>query len=148
MLVEIFTQSVMLQYAEVCGWCLARAHARSGDRRKSAATWARATPLISHREFPSLYAGPDEKDHEVLMKGRARGQVGGLYRTGMKPCNHDRRRSSIRSLSSHNLNRCSDASSKSPIFKTPLRAHQTVPPTRKEKATGNVCVGKHDPARA
>ena len=31
MLVELFTRSVMTQYAEVCGWTLARAHARSAQ---------------------------------------------------------------------------------------------------------------------
>lgn len=41
-LVEIFTPGVMLQYAELCGWCVAHAHARSGEPRRSAATWARA----------------------------------------------------------------------------------------------------------
>lgn len=31
LLVEVFTPSAMLQYAEICGWTLARAHARSGE---------------------------------------------------------------------------------------------------------------------
>jgi hypothetical protein len=30
-LVELFTSGVMTQYAEICGWTLARAHARSGS---------------------------------------------------------------------------------------------------------------------
>ena len=35
-LVELFTPSVMNQYAELCGWALAGAHARSGDAAKIA----------------------------------------------------------------------------------------------------------------
>ena len=31
LLVELFTLSVMVQYAEYCGWALARAHARAGQ---------------------------------------------------------------------------------------------------------------------
>ena len=34
MLVESYTQGVMLGYARLCGWCLARAHARSGEPSK------------------------------------------------------------------------------------------------------------------
>ena len=30
LLVELFTLSVMGQYADFCGWALARAHARAG----------------------------------------------------------------------------------------------------------------------
>ncbi len=33
-MVEVFTPSVMLQYAELCGWTLAHAHARSGEPAK------------------------------------------------------------------------------------------------------------------
>src|SRR5262249_31130350 len=32
--VEIFPPTVMIQYAELCGWVLARAHARSGEPAK------------------------------------------------------------------------------------------------------------------
>jgi hypothetical protein len=31
-LVDVFTPGVMLQYADFCGWTLAHAHARSGDK--------------------------------------------------------------------------------------------------------------------
>ena len=31
LLVELFTLSVMDQYADFCGWALARAHARAGQ---------------------------------------------------------------------------------------------------------------------
>ena len=31
LLVEMFTRRVMAQYAEYCGWALARAHARAGQ---------------------------------------------------------------------------------------------------------------------
>src|SRR5262249_26359268 len=33
-LVELFTPAVMGTYAEACGWCLARGHARSGEPSK------------------------------------------------------------------------------------------------------------------
>ncbi len=33
-MVEIFTTTVMREYAELCGWTLAHAHARSGEPTK------------------------------------------------------------------------------------------------------------------
>lgn len=35
-MVEMFGPEVMLQYAEICGWALASAHARFGDAAKIA----------------------------------------------------------------------------------------------------------------
>jgi hypothetical protein len=45
-LVEAFTPSLMTLYAEVCGWTLARAHARSGEPAKISGYLARATSSI------------------------------------------------------------------------------------------------------
>ena len=55
MLVEIFNRTTMMQYAELCGWTLARAHARCGEPAKSADTSARATNSTGpSRTFLSL----------------------------------------------------------------------------------------------
>ena len=75
-LVEVFTPGVMMQYAEFCGWALARAHARSGEPARSAATWARAT--TSTRPSPTsaiAYADQSERDHEVLKSAVQAGRV-------------------------------------------------------------------------
>ena len=61
-------------YSQICGWTLARAHARSGDRRPSRRTSARPTPStrrwpVSPRNTPtrmsrttSAYAAPQMRD--------------------------------------------------------------------------------------
>jgi uncharacterized protein (DUF2252 family) len=63
-------------YATVCGWTLARAHARSGDRIAIAAylgasdTFDRAVV-----EFAEAYADQNERDHAALAQAVASGRV-------------------------------------------------------------------------
>jgi hypothetical protein len=58
------TPSIMKIYAQLCGWTLARGHARSGDRIAIAAylgssdTFDRAIA-----DFASAYADQNERDH-------------------------------------------------------------------------------------
>jgi hypothetical protein len=60
----------------VCGWTLARAHARSGDRIAIAAylgtsdTFDRAIA-----EFAALYADQNERDFAALSEAAASGRV-------------------------------------------------------------------------
>jgi predicted alpha/beta hydrolase len=59
----------MIQYAELCGFTLARAHARSGDPalisgyRDQSDSFDKAVAA-----FSLAYADQSEKDHAVLMK--------------------------------------------------------------------------------
>jgi len=75
-LVELFGSTDMIQYAEVCGFTLARAHARSGDSAVisgylgNSDTFDKAIAL-----FSAAYADQSEKDHAVLMKVARRGDL-------------------------------------------------------------------------
>jgi hypothetical protein len=76
MLVEVFTQSVMLQYAEVCGWCLAWAHARSGEPAKISGYMGKSDAFDKAiAEFSIAYADRSERDHEILMKAVRAGHL-------------------------------------------------------------------------
>jgi uncharacterized protein (DUF2252 family) len=67
MLVELFTPSVMSTYAEACGWCLARAHARSGEPAKISGYLGRSEQFDEAlADFAVAYADQSERDHEVL----------------------------------------------------------------------------------
>ncbi len=66
----------MRLYGELCGWTLARAHARSGDRIAIASylgggdTFDRAIA-----EFSSAYADQNERDHAALAAAAASGRI-------------------------------------------------------------------------
>ncbi len=68
-LVEVFTPSVMLQYAGLCGWTLAHAHARSGEPAKISGYLGKSDAFDKAiADFAIAYADQSERDHEVLMK--------------------------------------------------------------------------------
>jgi|CXWL01.1.fsa_nt_gi uncharacterized protein (DUF2252 family) len=75
-LVELFTPSVMNQYAELCGWTLAGAHARSGDA-------AKITGYLGKKEdfdevladFSEAYADQNEQDHQALVQAVREGRL-------------------------------------------------------------------------
>jgi hypothetical protein len=75
-LVELMNPSVMTLYAQVCGWTLARAHARSGDAAAiagylgSSDTFDRAMA-----RFAEAYADQNERDHHALQQAVAAGRV-------------------------------------------------------------------------
>jgi Uncharacterized protein conserved in bacteria (DUF2252) len=71
----------MAQYGRLCGWTLARAHARSGDRRAIAAYLGKsATFDRAIVEFSHAYAEQNERDYQKLVaaveSGRITAQVG------------------------------------------------------------------------
>ena len=79
--IEAMGPELLAAYAEVCGWTLARAHARSGDR------FAIASYLGGGRvfdralaDFASIYADQNERDHAALAdavkSGRVEAQAG------------------------------------------------------------------------
>jgi uncharacterized protein (DUF2252 family) len=75
-MVEIFSPSLMLQYAALCGWALARAHARSGDAATLSGYLGKSdsfdTALAS---FALTYADQNERDHDALRKAVREGRL-------------------------------------------------------------------------
>ena len=68
-LVELFSSVIMTQYAEICGWALARAHARSGAPAQISGYLGKSDAFDKAiAEFSIAYADQSERDHEVLMK--------------------------------------------------------------------------------
>jgi uncharacterized protein (DUF2252 family) len=68
-------------YAEICGWTLARAHARSGDRIAIASYLGGSAKLDEAiADFAERYAEQTEQDHAALMaavkSGRIRAETG------------------------------------------------------------------------
>jgi hypothetical protein len=76
MLVELFSPSVMLAYAEACGWSLARAHARSGEPSKIAGYLGHNNVFDEAiADFAVAYADQNERDHEILVKAVREGML-------------------------------------------------------------------------
>jgi uncharacterized protein (DUF2252 family) len=75
-LIELFTPSVMSQYAEICGWALARAHARSGDAAKIAGYLGKKMDFDEAlADFAESYADQNEKDHKALVQAVQQGRL-------------------------------------------------------------------------
>jgi uncharacterized protein (DUF2252 family) len=76
-MVEMFTPSVMLMYAGVCGWTLAHAHARSGEPAKISGYLGRKSDKFDKAiaDFAIAYADQSERDHETLMKAVRAGKL-------------------------------------------------------------------------
>jgi uncharacterized protein (DUF2252 family) len=75
-LVEVFTPSVMLQYAELCGWTLAHAHARSGEPAKISGYLGNSDKFDEAiADFSVAYADQSERDHAVLMDAVRAGKL-------------------------------------------------------------------------
>lgn len=75
-LVEIFTPSVMLAYADLCGRILARAHARSSEPaaiRGYLGRSARFDEAVAG--FAIAYADQSERDHEALVRAVRLGKL-------------------------------------------------------------------------
>jgi uncharacterized protein (DUF2252 family) len=74
--VERMVQSAMTIYARLCGWTLARAHARSGDRMAIAAYLGGGTRFDQAVvEFARSYADRTEADHGAFVTAIADGHV-------------------------------------------------------------------------
>jgi len=75
-MVEVFTPSVMLQYANLCGWTLAHAHARSGEPTKISGYLGKTDAFDNAiSDFSIAYADQSERDHEVLLKAVRAGKL-------------------------------------------------------------------------
>jgi uncharacterized protein (DUF2252 family) len=74
--IEAMTAAGMRAYGELCGWTLARAHARSGDRIAIAAYLGRSAVFDQAiAEFAAAYADQNERDHQALAAAVASGRV-------------------------------------------------------------------------
>jgi hypothetical protein len=68
-LVELFSPVMMIQYGELCGWALARAHARSGEPAAIGGYLGKSDAFDKAiAKFAIAYADQSERDHEVLRK--------------------------------------------------------------------------------
>ena len=66
----------MTQYAEICGWALARAHARSGEPAAISGYLGKSDAFDKAiAKFCLAYADQNERDHEVLRKAAQAGRV-------------------------------------------------------------------------
>jgi uncharacterized protein (DUF2252 family) len=75
-LVEVYHPQLMIQYANVCGWALARAHARSGDPAQIAGYLGSNRRFDdSLAEFAVLYADQNDRDHAAFVQAVSEGRV-------------------------------------------------------------------------
>jgi uncharacterized protein (DUF2252 family) len=74
--IEAMVPRGMRIYAQLCGWTLARAHARSGDRI-AIASYLGASDTFDQAitEFAGAYADQNEKDHEALLAAVDSGRI-------------------------------------------------------------------------
>ena len=76
MLVDAFSRSVMMQYAEICGWTLAHAHARSGEPARISGYLGKSDRFDKAvADFSIAYADQCERDHKVLRKAVRKGRL-------------------------------------------------------------------------
>jgi hypothetical protein len=63
-------------YGELCGWALARAHARSGDRI-AIASYLGGSDVFDRAitQFAGAYADQNERDHKSLVDAVASGRI-------------------------------------------------------------------------
>jgi len=75
-LVEAMKPSAMEMYAQVCGWTLARAHARSGDAIAIASYLGSGDAFDrALASFAECYADQNERDYAALQDAVATGRV-------------------------------------------------------------------------
>ena len=75
-LVELFGPIDMIQYAEICGFTLARAHARSGESALISGYLGQSDTFDKAiAAFSVAYADQSEKDHAALMKAVRNGDL-------------------------------------------------------------------------
>ncbi len=75
-LVEVFKPTTMLDYAALCGWTLARAHARAGDAAMIAGYAGKHDTLDrAIARFSMLYADQGERDHATFMAAIRKGRI-------------------------------------------------------------------------
>jgi len=73
---EQMTKTSWEEYVEVCGWVLARAHARTGDAARIGGYAGKKDTLDrAIAKFAITYAEQTERDHEALVKAIKSGRL-------------------------------------------------------------------------
>jgi len=74
--IESMVPAGLRMYGALCGWTLARAHARSGDRI-AIATYLGASDVFDKAiaNFATTYADQNERDHQALVDAVASGRI-------------------------------------------------------------------------
>jgi uncharacterized protein (DUF2252 family) len=74
--VELMDPSGLARYGQLCGWTLARAHARSGDRI-AIASYLGGGPVFEEAvaDFAEGYADQNQRDYETLLRAAKAGEV-------------------------------------------------------------------------
>ena len=76
LLVEVFTPKLMVQYAEYCGWALARAHARAGQPSLIAGYLGKGDQFDKAlTDFAVTYAAQNESDYNALVRAVRQGRI-------------------------------------------------------------------------
>ena len=74
--IETMVPTGMQAYGELCGWTLARAHARAGDRIAIAAYLGGSDAFdAAIGAFAEAYADQNERDHRALVGAIASGRL-------------------------------------------------------------------------
>ncbi len=74
--IEAMDAATMATYAQLCGWTLARAHARTGDRAAITAYIGKGDRFDrAIAEFSQAYADQNEADYELLMEAQRSGDL-------------------------------------------------------------------------
>jgi len=74
--VELMDPAALEAYGRICGWTLARAHARSGDRIAIAAYLGKGDSFDrAMAVFAEAYADQNERDYGALRDAAASGRV-------------------------------------------------------------------------
>ena len=73
---ENMTKSEWLEYVEICGWTLARAHARTGDAAKIGGYLGKNEAFdLALAKFAAAYADQTDQDHATLVKAIRAGRL-------------------------------------------------------------------------
>jgi NAD(P)H-dependent flavin oxidoreductase YrpB (nitropropane dioxygenase family) len=73
---ENMTKGDWLEYVEICGWTLARAHARTGDAAMIGGYLGKNDTFDSAlAKFASSYANLAERDHATMVKAIRAGRL-------------------------------------------------------------------------
>ncbi|MGA8223881.1 MAG: DUF2252 domain-containing protein [Candidatus Acidiferrales bacterium] len=74
--IENMAKSDWLEYVEICGWVLARAHARTGDAARIAGYLGKKDTFdVAIEKFALAYADQTERDHAALVKAIKAGRL-------------------------------------------------------------------------
>jgi hypothetical protein len=74
--IEEMIPAGLINYAQLCGWTLARAHANSGDRIAIAAYLGKSDVFDrAIVNFAARYADQNERDYEALSQAAASGRI-------------------------------------------------------------------------